>query len=321
MTAMAEDALGLGFSVDGVAVESGPYRAVVHRLVGGVFTADAAAVRRLLPSSRLHPLRFVPGRTLVMVNCTDADWYLGSLPPVRCANLLIAAVATPGDRPGPWVTPILTDAVAIRHRAGLVVVASISTSRVLCEVNRVVLGWPGVVADVRNDQDPERERFTATDPDGELLVDVSLRPTGKPEAWGPTFWAYGVREDRVLGWRMDMAATTTQLRYGPGASRMTLGSHPALAQVRGLGLKPRGVIGSFHTDGTRVIDQPPFAVGPALVAPPAPAGPEPAEGRFLVTSPHRTDQPVDPDHVRLGIDPTGTFAATALPTPSAGGAR
>ena len=170
MATTAEDALGLGFSVDGVAVESGPYRAVVHRLVGGVFTADAAAVRYLLPSSRLHPLRFVPGRTLVMVNCTDADWYLGSLPPVRCANLLIAAVATPGDRPGPWVTPILTDAAAIRHRAGLVVLASISTSRVLSEANRAVLGWPGLVADVRNDQKPGLERFVATDPDGELIV-------------------------------------------------------------------------------------------------------------------------------------------------------
>ena len=119
-------------------------------------------------------------------------------------------------RPGPWVTPILTDAAAIRHRAGLVVLASISTSRVLCEVNRAVLGWPGLVADVRNDQDPNLERFVATDPEGRPIVAVSLRPTGKPEAWGPTFWAYGVRGDRVLGWRMDMAATTTQLRYGPG---------------------------------------------------------------------------------------------------------
>jgi hypothetical protein len=321
MTTTAQGALGLGFSVDEVAVESGPYRAVVHRLVGGVFTADAAAVRGLLPSSRLHPLRFVPGRTLVMVNCTDADWYLGSLPPVRCANLLIAAVATPGDRPGPWVTPILTDAAAIRHRAGLVVLASISTSRVLSEVNRVVLGWPGLVADVRNDQDPDLERFIATDPDGRLLVAVSIRPTGKPEDWGPTYWAYGVREDRVLGWRMDMAATTTQLRYGPGASRMTLGTHPALAQVRGLGLKPRGVIGSFHTDGTRVIDQPAFDVGSALVTPSEPAGHEPAEGRLLVTSPHSTDQAIDPHHDGLGINPTGTFAAAGLPAPKAGGPR
>lgn len=321
MTAMAQGALGLGFSVDGVEVESGPYRAVVHRLVGGVFTADAAAVRGLLPSSRLHPLRFVPGRTLVMVNCTDADWYLGSMPPVRCANLLIAAVATPGDRPGPWVTPILTDAAAIRHRAGLVVLASISTSRFLSEVNRAVLGWPGIVADVRNDQAPDLERFTATDPDGSLIVQVSIRPTGKPEAWGPTYWAYGVRADRVMGWRMDMAATTTQLRYGPGASRMSLGTHPALAQVRGLGLKPRGVIGSFHTDGTRVIDEPPFDVGPALIAPPSPAGPEPAEARFVVTSPHGADQPVDAHHGGLGINPAGRFTAAAPPTPSAGGAR
>ena len=120
MATAARDALQLGFCVDGFPVASGPYRAVVHRLVGGVFTADAGAVRRLLPSDRLHPLRFWPGRTLVMVNCTDADWHLGSLPALRCANLLIAAVATPGDRPGPWVTPIVTDAAAIRHRAGLV---------------------------------------------------------------------------------------------------------------------------------------------------------------------------------------------------------
>jgi hypothetical protein len=201
------------------------------------------------------------------------------------------------------------------------VLASISTSRVLSEANRAVLGWPGLVADVRNHQDPDLERFIATGPDGRPIVAVSIRPTGKPEDWGPTFWAYGVRGSRVLGWRMDMAATTTQLRYGPGASWMTLGGHPALAHLRGLGLKPRGVIGSFHTDGTRVIDQPPFEVGVALTPPPAPAGHEPYEGRLLVTSPHGTDQAIDPHHDGLGINPAGTFAPAPLPAPGAGGAR
>lgn len=321
MTKAARDALDLGFSVDGVPVKSGQYRAVVHRLVGGVFTADAGAVRRLLPSSRLHPLRFLPSRTLVMVNCTDADWHLGSLPPLRCANLLIAAVATPGDRPGPWVTPILTDASAIRHRAGLVVLGSVSTSRVLSEFHRAVLGWPGFVADVGNDQSPGVERFTATDPHGRMIVQVSIRPTGKPEDWGPAYWAYGIREDRVLGWRMDMAATTTQLRYGPGAARMTLGGHPALEHLRSIGLKPRGLIGSFHTDGTRVIDQAPFDVGPALSPPPTPAGREPSEGCFCVTGPGGVDVAIDADHVGLGINPAGEFVAAALLGTRAGGAR
>ena len=154
MSADDQQSLQLGFTVDGDPVDSEPYRAVVHRLVGGVFTADADAVRGLMPSDLLHPLRFWPGRTLVMVNCTDADWHIGGLPPFRSANLLIAAAATPGERPGPWVTPIVTDASALKHRAGLMVLASVSSSRVLSEFNRAVLGWPGIVADIRDDQDP-----------------------------------------------------------------------------------------------------------------------------------------------------------------------
>jgi hypothetical protein len=153
-----------------------------------------------------------------------------------------------------------------------------------------------------------------------VIVKVSIRPTGKPEHWGPTFWAYGIREDRVLGWRMDMAATTTQLRYGPGASRMTLGSHPALGHLRDLGLKPGGVIGSFHTDGTRVIDQPPFDVGPALSPAPTRAGREPSEARFCVTGPGGADLVIDAEHDGLGLNPAGEFVAAPAGA-RAGGVR
>jgi hypothetical protein len=81
------------------------------------------------------------------------------------------------------------------------------------------------------------------------------------------------------------------------------------------------VIGSFHTDGTRVIDQPPFDVGPALSSPPAPAGTQPCEGRFRVTGPRGTDLVIGAEHNRLGINPAGAFAAAALGGTHAGGAR
>ena len=307
MTARVRSTPTLGFSVDGVEVESRSYRLTVHRLVGGVFTADASAVRKLLPSARLHPVRFLPGRTLVMVNCTDADHHIGPLPAFRCATVLFMAAVTPGDRPGPWVTPVLSDRSAERHRTGLVVLASVSTSRVASEFSRVTLGWPGVVADIRNEQRPELERFVASD-GGDLVVDLNIRPTGKPEHWGPTFWTYGVRGDRVLGWRMDMKATTTQLRYGPGASHMTMGEHARLSHLRNLDLRPRGVIGSFHTDGTRDIHTP-FDVGPALAAAAGESSPDKVAGRYVVAHPDGSERIVEANHELLGIDPAGEFVA------------
>jgi hypothetical protein len=192
-----------------------------------------------------------------------------------------------------------------------VVLASVSTSRVATEFNRTVLGWPGLVADIRNEQHPELERFVATD-SGDLIVDVSIRPTGKPEDWGPTYWAYGARKDRVLGWRMDMGATTTQLRYGPGASEMTMGDHPAPTHLHDLDLRTRGVIGSFHTDGTRVIDQPPFDVGPALAAPAHPAPPQQAEGRYVVVHADGSERTIDAHLDRLGINAAGDFVAAPI---------
>ena len=301
----------LGFSVDGVPVDPGPYRLTVHRLVGGVFTADAAAVHKMLPSPRLHPVRFLPRRTLVMINCTDADHHIGTLPAFRCATMLISAAVTPGPRPGPWITPILSDRSGAKHRLGLVTLASISTSRVATEFNRTVLGWPGFVADIRNEQNPELERFIATDGD-DLIVELSIRPAGKPEDWGPTIWAYGPRDDRVLGWRMDMSATTTQLKYGPGASQVEIGDHAALACLGNLDLRRRGVIGSFHTDGTRVIETPPFDVGPALGAPPHPAPPEQSEGRYEVADAVGSERIIDAHHNRLGIHTSGEFVATPI---------
>lgn len=317
MWAQIADLSAFGFSVDQTAVEPGPYRLTVNRLVGGVFTADSAAVRRLLPSPQLHPVRVLPGRTVVMVNCTDADHYIGSLPPFRTASMLVAAVATPGTRPGPWLTPILSDASTLKHRVGLVVLASVSTNRVASEFSRTVLGWPGLVADIRNEQDPRLERFIATD-GGEPLIEVSIRPTGKPERWGPTFWTYGVRHDRVVGWRMDMSATTTQLRYGPGASHMALGDHPALAHLHDLGLRPRGVIGSFHTDGSRVIDTPPMSLGPAIAAPAPSASADFVQGHYVVARPDGSEATIDPGIDELGINPAGNFVAApaeaGLPT-------
>jgi hypothetical protein len=243
-----------------------------------------------------------------MVNCTDAHQHIGSLPLFRCASMVVAAVATPGARPAPWVTPILSDRSAVRHRTGLVVLASMATSRVASEFSRIALGWPGLVADIRNEQHPDLERFVAAD-GANLIVEVSTRPTGKPETWGPTFWSYGIREGRVLGWRMDMSATTTQLRYRPGASQMTMGDHPALAHLHDLDLRPRGIIGSFHTDGTRVVDTAPFDVGPALQPPARPASPERVEGRYVVASPDGSESTIDAHHERLGLDPAGDFVA------------
>jgi hypothetical protein len=193
----------------------------------------------------------------------------------------------------------------------LATLASISTSRVATEFNRIALGWPGFVADIRNEQKPERERFIATDGD-DLIVELSIRPTGKPEDWGPTLWAYGPRDDRVLGWRMDMSATTTQLKYGPGASQVKIGNHPALAFLGNLDLRARGVIGSFHTDGTRVIETSPFDVGPALEAPAHAVPPKQEEGRYEVVTADGSDRLVDAHHDRLGINAAGEFVATPI---------
>lgn len=301
----------MGFSVADVAVPRGTYRLVVRRLVGGVFTADADAVRLLLPTPELHPIRVLPGKTAVFINCTDADHHIASLPPIRCASLLIMAVATPGAKPGPYLTPVLSDAATIRHRAGLVVLASVSTSRVISEFSRVTFGWPGIVGDISNRQGPGFETFTAS-ADGRLIAQVGIRPTESPEQWGPTFWTYGVRDGQVLGWRMDMRATTTQLRYGPRSSRMRLGDHPAVAHIHELGLSPKGLIGSFHTDGERIIDQPPFALGPALIAAPPPAPPHPADGRLMIVDPDGHRDTLTGLSAAVPFDPTQAFQAEPL---------
>ena len=118
---------------------------------------------------------------------------------------------------------------------------------------------------------------------------------------------------------MDMSATTTQLKYGAGASQVKIGGHPELAFLRDLDLRPRGVIGSFHTDGTRVIETPPTDVGPALGVPPHPAPPDRTEGRYQVVTADGSDRIVDARHGRLGIDTAGEFVPTLMSKNTAAG--
>jgi hypothetical protein len=92
---------------------------------------------------------------------------------------------------------------------------------------------------------------------------------------------------------------------------MTIGDHPALAGLHKLDLRSRGIIGSFHTDGYRIIDTSPFDVGPSLTPAARPASSPPVQGRHLVTHPDGSERTVDAQLDGLGLNPGGEFVASA----------
>ena len=105
-TATTGNGPATSFLVDGTEYGGGPATFCYDRLAVAAFTADPVAVARLLPSPLLHPVGWFNGRAVVIVAAGGQVMTIGEMPPVRYAEVSMAAFVTYGRSRAVPVLPV-----------------------------------------------------------------------------------------------------------------------------------------------------------------------------------------------------------------------
>lgn len=104
---------------------------------------------------------------------------VGGAPPLfGYGEVGLLAWVTWGDEAAPPLVPFLGGWAKARYGTGFYTLLSVITSRVAGELSRVVMGTRAVVADVRSEQRPGRERFVC-EGNRRLLWDLTVRSDGR----------------------------------------------------------------------------------------------------------------------------------------------
>lgn len=255
------------FSVGGYRFEGGPFHAFSRRGVTGLFRADRAAVAGLLPSPLLHPVPWGRSGTLVVVAGSDFTASLGSLPPSRYGEVVVAALVTYGEHPAPPHWPALS-LLRSEYRPAWYNLAIAVTNRFARDHGRQVYGQPKRLADMRYEQREHHDRVLCHDDDA-LLLDLQVRTDGRPGDLKPAYLtAYAARDGLLLAWPMSMRGVQ-RTRLGPDAAQLTLGTHPSVQHLHSLGLSTTTLQGVAIPAGSLHISEHAEVVGSAQ-PPPAP---------------------------------------------------
>jgi hypothetical protein len=301
------------FLVDGTEYGGGPATFCFDGMAVAVCTADPEEVRRLLPSPLLHPVRWFNGRAVVIVAASGQVMTIGEMPPVRFAEVSMAALVTYGRSRAVPVLPVagallpfLGGALDRRYRTGMHSLPGATTNRVAAEVIRLLFGLPEQVAAVREDRSPDRLRFTATDPDGALILDLEVPAGGRVTPVDQDGCDYFVAGAHLI--RSPYSQTGPQaFRLGGSKARLRLGQHPLADQLRRIGLSPRPLMTIVQHGLVQTVDRAPERLAPAAQPPPAPAAAEPLIAPMVIGHEDGHEETVDQLLDQLPFDAAGTF--------------
>lgn len=222
-----------GSSVDvGVAGIELPIRYWRTDCFMGLFPAGYGAVRELLPSSRLYPVRLPGGRALVAVVAYNyLETGVGPYGEIGISPLCTL------DRAAPPLVPLVQ---GYRHGFGGFVAHLPVTSRVAREAGRRVWGYPKFVADMDFDLRPEHQQVTLAEGDSEILR-LDVRRSGHVALERTPLTTFTVRDGRLV---RTTVATRAHVATALGSSggALALGDHPVGRALAGLGLSATPVV-------------------------------------------------------------------------------
>jgi hypothetical protein len=196
----------------------------------GVFTASADAVRALLPSDRLHPVRSLGGKALVAVVAWNyLETTVGPYGEVGIAPLCTL------DRPAPPLVGGLREAVDPGF-GGFVLHLPV-TARVARDAGRAVWGYPKFVADMEFDHLPGEQRVHLSE-GGRTILSLAVRHGGRAVTDNRPLSTFTVLDGRLVQTTVPTRAVY-ELGVGRRAGELELGDHPIADQLRGLELSTR----------------------------------------------------------------------------------
>lgn len=192
----------------------------------GLFPADYGAVRKLLPSSRLYPVRLPAGRALVAVVAFNyLETGVGPYGEIGISPLCTL------DRAAPPLLPLVQ---VHRHGVSGFVAHLPVTSRIAREAGRRVWGYPKFVADMDFDLRPEHQQVTLAEGGSEILR-LDVRRSGHVALERAPLTTFTVHDGRLV---RTTVATRAHVATALGSSggALALGDHPVGRALAGLGL-------------------------------------------------------------------------------------
>lgn len=287
----AAAAAPMALAVDGQQYPSGTIDCAFELSSGSIFTADADAVGRLLPTG-LRPVRLRRnGRALVVVTATDWQWRLDGMPPIHSADVAVSAFVSSTDRPEPplWRMFLASTRIGARYGFGVHWLTWLTTNSISAGVFSLVLGVPTALVDVREVREAQRTIFTATDRDRPVLeLEVGLgtdskrnadpKPTGGPEL--ECYRGYGARNGRLAGWSVTCVDVGGASRLGRRSARLAIGDHPAVDVLHPLHLSEHSM-GAMNRDSGREVYEGPVRLRSAGIGGDLPR-PSQQERRFTI---------------------------------------
>jgi hypothetical protein len=267
------------------------YPILIHRLDGcmATYAASFEAVRTMLPSPGLHPLRLPDGRAMIGValaqkRAVTATTATGTVPMPPFAELMVTAIVTRRPLSRAATAAVLGGMVVGLGpvRLGGVPLAVPLTSAVWAEGGRSSMGLPMFVADFELDLSGEPWRFRVSENDQTILA-LTLRPGGRLGVDRMTQVTYGASGDRLAAARMD--TVFVRRRRLQGGAELEIGSgHPVAERLRDLDVSPTAISSWTHLDGRGVIHAP-IALGMPASPVPSHPGRDASLGQYRVRLP------------------------------------
>jgi hypothetical protein len=271
--------------------------------VVGIFPASLDAVRAILPSEDLHPVRLGRGRAAVAVSAfLYLRWFYRTDRGARIVRaepygeVIVSPLCTHGGAAPPMLS-LFDVPLPRRWRLAMFVQHMPVTSREALTAGRMVANFPKFVGDMEFVEDAEGTTVRLAEGEREIL-ELRVQRRGRPRLLNDPSPYFTVRDGRLLrGDLAQQAAALVSARSGT-ASLRGLGQHPVADDLRALGIEDRS-FGSQH-----------FLSFSAMMGPSADVGP---------CRDHDGYRGTDREHGRLtvqylGSDPIDLYAGQQPPT-------
>jgi acetoacetate decarboxylase len=204
--------------------------------MSAMFVVPSAAVRRLLPPASIHVPELFPGRTLcVIAGIEYRDNDLG-----RYNEVSVAFFVTTGSRAP---TPLFGMLSGFRRGTlGAYIHRLPVTTSFSRDAGRDIWGFPKTVDDIQFHADGARTACTLA-ADGKHVLTLSMPRGGRRHMKEMPQDAYAWHNGVLWKTPSVMGGDGVGLRFGGVA--LALGDHPIAAELRGLGLPKRALMGTW----------------------------------------------------------------------------
>lgn len=211
--------------------------------------ASLDAVRALLPSPDLHPVRLPGGRAIIDVSSLRHEEFsargIEGLAMLPYGEVMVSALVT--RRLAPPLLPLVAPA-RTGLQAGAFVLHLPVTSKAARDGGRG-WGYPKFTADIEFKDSVETVRATLSE-GGHRILTHTVRPAGQPTVTGAPLTLYSVNDGQL--WEQSVPRYALQRRrWGRDGGLLELGDHQVADELRGLDIQAQPFL-TMHFSAARI---------------------------------------------------------------------